>query len=107
MTSSLLPAANVSGPQCGQLMIRGLGNVRVPASLSYLVCVWGGGVAPGLALPLAVSPYLSIRVISMGDYGRMLLRRRCWAKHRVESREGGREEGSVRWVRAFLGQELL
>lgn len=43
----------------------------------------------------------------MGDYGRMLLRRRCWAKHRVESREGGREEGSVRWVRAFLGQELL
>lgn len=27
----------------------------------------------------------------MGDYGRMLLRRRCWAKHRVESREGGRE----------------
>ena len=40
--------------------------LQLHASLSY--CVHGRGWgAPGLALALAVSPYLSIRVISMGD----------------------------------------
>lgn len=88
----------------------------VPASLCNHV--WGEGCSnwgfpkPHLS-PCSLSPYLSIRVITMRESGRVLVRRRCWVECRAESREGKEEEGkkggpgpgSVRWDRAFHGRE--
>ena len=51
------------------------------------------GVAPGLTLPLAVSPYLSIRVISMGDYGRQDAGEKEVLGKAQSREQGGREGG--------------